>query len=244
MRQKIKQPWMIILKTPAFTFALFVINYNAIAGVNDHSITIPQYITSHSSPAPASITISGTVMHEEGRPLENAKIYMENTLVATTGKDGKYAFDFQADGTARSYNITIAAEGMATVVRTYHPSMLSTTFDVTMSVFEDDCCKKIIPPITTAFSFTFSRKSSALNPGEDMKVLFATYATEMRNRPELMIEIIGHTGVEPLDKARQERLRNYFVEKEGIAEERFVFVTEISKDPEIREIVEMKLKRR
>jgi hypothetical protein len=170
---------------------------------------------------------------------------MENSLVATTNKNGKYSFDFQVDGTARSYTITIAAEGMATLVRTYHPSMLSTTFDVTMKVFEEDCCKKIVPPdIFTSFSHTFSRKSFALKVDEAMKATVATYAVELRNHPELAVEIIGHTGVETLDKARQERLRNYFVEKEGIAEERFVFVTEINKDPEVRDVVEMKLRRR
>lgn len=248
---KRKKPWMIIYKPLAAALALFMMKFNATAGnKNSHPTTIsPRQITTHSFITPASVTISGTVMHEEGRPLENAKIYIENSLVATTNKDGKYTFDFQVDGTPRPYNITIAAEGMTTIVRTYHPSMLSTTFDVTMTVFKDDCCNSIIigaPGIhpIKPISFTFSRKSSSLKIDDDINALIATYATELRNHPELIVVIIGHTGVEPLDKARQERLRNYFVEKEGIAEERFIFVTEISKDPEVRDVVELRAKRR
>lgn len=246
---KRKRPWMVIYKPLAVALALFMMKYNAAAGVKkDHSTMItPRQLTTHSFVAPASVTISGTVMHEKGRPLENAKIYMENTLVATTNKDGKYTFDFQIDGTPRSYNMTIAAEGMVTIVRTYHPSMLSTTFDVAMAVFEDDCCIRMGPPrvdTINPISFTFSRKSSSLKVDEDIRALIATYAAELRNHPELSIEIVGHTGVEPLDKARQERLRNYFVEKEGIAEERFIFVTEINRDAEMRDVVELRATRR
>jgi hypothetical protein len=240
---KRKNPWMAIYKPLAAALAFFMMKYNATAGNKKEYKTIisPRQSASHSIIVPGSVTITGTVLHEEGQPIGNARIFIENKLAATTNAQGKYSFDFQIDGTPRSYNITIAAEGMVTIVRTYHPSMLSTTFDVTMAVFEDDCCVTMGAPrihkITDVRVHFERKKAGAGNFPDSVNTQLAALAVEMRNHPEVVINIDAHSGVEPLDRARQEKLRNYLVEKEGISEGRIRFRTIVINDPEARDLI-------
>lgn len=215
-----------IYKLVAVALALLLLKFSALAS----GIQLP---------VAASVTISGTVMHEKGQPIENAKVFVDNTLMATTNKEGKYQFDLELDNIPRSYALTMTAEGMVTVARSYHPAMLATTFDVVMKVFEDDCCKDRFKLDPIDFQF-LQKKSAFIKFDEEMKQLLSAMAVQLRNRPEISIDIIAHSGVAQLDLSRQEKLKNYLVDHEAISEERIRFVTEISTNPEMRDVVTVK----
>jgi hypothetical protein len=75
------------------------------------------------------IVISGTIKDETGNPLEKASIFFDSTEVAVTDKDGKFSFELNGI-TPNSHSVYFSSESFVTVVRSYYPVMLSTSYDI------------------------------------------------------------------------------------------------------------------
>jgi hypothetical protein len=80
---------------------------------------------------------------------------------------------------------------------------------------------------------------------KDTKSLLATWATTMRNHPEFGVTITGYARNKnqyKIIEKRSERIRQYLVDQEGIAEERFNIVVEVN--AELKNILQLELRDR
>lgn len=225
--------WRRLYKPVAALLAFLSMKYNSAAtGKKEWPTTISPFDKKTTVNSDGDkIIISGNVTNDFKEPLENAEIRMNDVVVARTDKQGHYEFEFKPDPKAKAYTLSASYPGLSKMVRSYHPAMLSTTYDFrlydpkesgyTMGVYQSS-----YDQLDTA-AFCFKKNISTLN--NDMLPALSSIANQMRNRPELTFNIVAYTRnspEQPIGKKRQELIKKFLVDMEGISEERFLFVTE------------------
>jgi hypothetical protein len=191
---------------------------------------IPKQDASFSSKA----TISGFVKDAQGNPLAEAEIFFEETLVTKSDAQGKFEFEKSFSGYPKTRTLLIKHPSMNDVIRTYHPTMMSTTYDIAMKSIEA-CCR---PTPFKTIEMQFSSKKIMLD--DSMKIQLESLASTLRQNPNVYIELTGYgdNGIEnTLAKYRQEAISSYLIDEEGISIERIRFKTQSAK----RNAVQMRL---
>ncbi|UEG49653.1 carboxypeptidase-like regulatory domain-containing protein [Ferruginibacter lapsinanis] len=172
---------------------------------------------------PEEVTINGFVKDETGAPLANAKVRAEYGEELLTDNSGAFSFTLKKEKVA-SQNIFVSAEGVVTAVRSYHPSMVNTTYDITLYK-PSICCNKIKlcegVPFTT-FTVNFKNNSSDLS--EATKKQLDAIANSLKECPTGNIRLTLHIGEnKSLQRSANNQLnaiKNYLIEQNGIAAER------------------------
>jgi hypothetical protein len=167
-------------------------------------------------------TISGSVKDAHGNAVAQAEVLFEEISVAKTDEQGQFQFEKSFAGYPKVFSLTIRHPSMNDVVRTYHPTMASTSYDIVMKNLED-CCR---PAPFKSIEMDFSAKKIILD--DNMKSQLVTIASTLRQNPNVYIELTsyGDNGIEnTLAKYRQESISNYLVDEEGISAERIRFKT-------------------
>jgi hypothetical protein len=177
------------------------------------------------------IIISGTIKDAEGNPLEKAKIIFDITEMALTDKEGNFSFELNGVG-AINHNLYFSYEDLITVVRTYHPAMLSAGYDVVLS--KPSSCSRIIMggiggnellDLPTIIFKTNSSKLNTLN-----KELLSEVAIKLKANPGTTISVVAYPemcGRQYIYSYRVENIKKYLVDKEGIAPERITTNCEV-----------------
>lgn len=193
---------------------------------------IPKQDASFNSKA----VISGTVKDLEGNPVAQAEIFFDELSVAKTDEQGHFEFEKSFSGYPKTATLLIRHPLMNDVIRNYHPTMMSAIYEISMKKVED-CCR---PSAFKTIEMDFSSKKIMLD--ENMKTKLESLASTLRQNPNVNIELTayGRNGIEnTLAKYRQEAIRNYLVDEEGISGERIKFRTEEEK----KNLVRMRLVR-
>jgi hypothetical protein len=179
---------------------------------------IPKQDASFNSKA----VISGFVKDAQGNPVAEAEIFFEETLVTKTDAQGKFEFEKSFSGYPKNWTLLIRHPAMNDVIRTYHPTMMSTNYDIAMNSLAD-CCR---PAPFKTIEMQFSSKKIILD--DSMKTQLGSLASTLRQNPGVYIELTGYgdNGIEnTLAKYRQESITTYLVDEEGISADRIKFKT-------------------
>ncbi len=88
---------------------------------------------------PEEVTINGHIKDEEGNPLANATIKSDYGGELLTDSNGVFSFKLQKERVTQQ-NIYASYEGLVTGVRSYHPVMGNTTYDITLYKPKGCCC--------------------------------------------------------------------------------------------------------
>lgn len=78
------------------------------------------------------VRISGTVKGEDGVAIKNAAISFNNKPVAKSGTDGSFFFETAIESASKSAFLSISYAGLNGVVRSCHPAMQSTSYNVVL----------------------------------------------------------------------------------------------------------------
>jgi outer membrane protein OmpA-like peptidoglycan-associated protein len=167
-------------------------------------------------------TISGTVKTWQGIAIEGADILFDNKVVAKSNQEGRFSFDLVSESSSKISTILVSYPAMAPVVRNYHPAMQSTSYDIVLRKETEGSNPYLGGWITVSYEFdavdlNFSEKSSSLKKscaGE-----LEQLAVTLRNNPNLTVQFIGYgktTSEINLVRKRQQEIKNYLTEKEGI----------------------------
>lgn len=174
---------------------------------------------------PGKIIISGNVKDEHGHGLSNAEIQFNSTVVAQTDSSGN--FSFEINGELKPSLLVISYPGMNSIVRSYHPAMQSTTYNVML--YNAGAVEGHTMGVRSEFSFTTVIDcTDKITSEKEKKAKLAELASIFRSHPEATITMIAFYGknkTRSKGMAMQRSLLKYFVEMEGIAEERFDLVT-------------------
>ena len=178
------------------------------------------------------IVITGIIIDMEGMPLGNAKVLFDSDQVAVTGKDGKFSFDLK-EVSLLNHNLYFAYDSMVTVVRNYHPAMLSTNYEV--ELYKPGVNKSFytmgdpMAPVLDLPSLIFKVNSVKLT--SESKSLLAEVAYKLKSNPSINIKLNGYyhdSNQKAIYAQRIEVIKKYLVEREGLAAERIT--TDSEKD--------------
>lgn len=169
-----------------------------------------------------TVIVSGTVKDGYGSGLENAEISFDNGPVAKSDRNGAFSFEATIGSSTKTSLLTVGYAGLNTVVRSYHPAMRSTSFNVVLEKPHKFTGGTMGFPV---FYQTFIPQTFVI-PVEittDIRMRLAALADTFRNRPNVKI-LISTYGTKPMEiksaKALSAAVKNYYVEKEGIGSDR------------------------
>lgn len=117
------------------TFFLCLIITSKYSGANRSRNVMDLFGNNYSDTSINSqITLTGTVKNQQGLPLQLVKISAGNAIITSTDSTGAFHFTMDNKPTVLIFSL----DKMATVKRSYHPSMLEKSFNIIM---EKDSCK-------------------------------------------------------------------------------------------------------
>src|SRR5204863_7908727 len=97
---------------------------------------IPKQDASFNSKA----TISGTVKDLQGNPVAQAEIFFDEISMAKTDEQGHFEFEKTFSGYPKMCSLLFRHPLMNDVIRNYHPTMMSASYEISMKRTED-CCR-------------------------------------------------------------------------------------------------------
>src|SRR5688572_23834678 len=109
---------------------------------------IPKQDASFNSKA----TISGTVKDLQGNPVTQAEIFFDEEFVAKTDEQGRFEFEKNFSGYPKTFTLLARHPAMNDVIRNYHPTLMSASYDIAMKRMEDCCRTATFKTIEMEFS--------------------------------------------------------------------------------------------
>ena len=175
-------------------------------------------------------TITGTVKNSAGELLEDVQILLDEKLTATTDKNGYFSFDVP-ETIQKSITLQFRHKGFITIVRNYHPAMLSTSYDISLKrpdeypSFHTMGVPVMGEDIFPTIPITYNKQNPVLS--EDTKSMLSTYASRMRNNPGIVVYVRASNRASELatGKKMQNLVIKYLADHEGISADRLLPVT-------------------
>jgi len=171
-----------------------------------------------------SVTISGTVKDEHGAPIENAEIIFGD-MKLLSDKNGYFQFPLKT-AINKPAVIKFSYSKLEPQVRSYHPVMGSTSYDVVlytgympmiMGGLINTRYHVNLPDTISTLTFQHSNKLD-----KPTKEFLTTVATLMKNNPDLALTLQSHYKTNPKKAANlTKQVVNYLADSEGISEDRF-----------------------
>lgn len=174
------------------------------------------------------VTITGTVKNGQGKAIEGAVVYVDNTLMTKSDAYGRFSFELPLDTLSKLYTLSFGYPEMVTAIRNYHPVMESTSYDIILRrEAKGSYTASYIGAITFSYigldSFTFKFKKASALVDNECKNELANLAVLLRTHPSLVIEFIGY-GTTPKEKSLVKKRINAVIglleNEEGISIER------------------------
>jgi len=139
------------------------------------------------------IVLSGIVTKGMGGPLKNVKVGLDTIATTYTKADGSFSFELKEDQIT-THNLYFSFEGLERTVRTYHPAMGSTGFNVSLSEPRDYSMEYVKGGITSFYE-TFPEvifKNNSSTIVEDIKIALEITAGKLKNEPSMHITLEGY----------------------------------------------------
>lgn len=171
---------------------------------------------------PDEVIINGIVKDETGIPLINAKVKADFGEELLTDNNGAFSFTLKKERVA-AQNIYVGYESLVTAVRSYHPSMANTTYDITLYK-PAVCCniKKCEGVAFKAFSIYLNTNNNELN--EVTKKQLDSISNSLKECPTTNIRLTLHSGSRKSSQtsalSQLNAIKKYLIEQNGITANR------------------------
>ncbi len=167
---------------------------------------------------PEEVTITGIVKDEAGNPLANAKVRADYGEELVTDNNGAFSFKLKKEKVT-TQSIFVGYGPLVTAVRSYHPSMENTNYDITLYK-PVVCCKKKKCEGVEFKAFTVFFKKNNNDLPEFTKKQLDEIAASIKECPTTNIQLTVHTHKnKSLQKSAVIQLnviKNYLIEQNGI----------------------------
>lgn len=179
------------------------------------------------------IVISGTVKDVHAKPIEKAVVMLDSVQIAITDAEGRFNVELKSI-TSESHHLYFSYGDLVTVVRNYHPAMLSTSYDIDLYKAENIRTLVLmgVPEMPRRLDLpvlSFKEGISKLNT--DNKAMLAVIAVKMKNAPLVNVTVAAYPDVcehkGHVFFKRVENIKKYLVEKEGISPDRITTNCEV-----------------
>ncbi len=187
----------------------------------------PSAKTSVSPSASDPVTIKGIVTDFHNNPLQNAVVKFADLNVTTTDANGTYSF--QLSDIDKAYNIYFTRPNYVATVRTFHPAMGNTEFNVSMGERDSNALVYSMGIAPPPFKFDepdlpyFKFKAGIARLSLDHKAMLHIVANKLKANPYANVLIVSfmseHQRVKIAER-RAELLKEFLINQEGISEGR------------------------
>jgi len=172
-----------------------------------------------------SVIISGTVKDAHGNRLENAEIIFDE-YKTLSDKDGNFQFIFSAAITKQAV-IQISYGKLERQVRSYHPTMGSTSYEVVMPepyspllIYGGLMSTSFHVPVPDSLSSLSFQALNLLSP--KTRSFLINLAQFIKDNPGFKVTLAAcYKSSSQKAVKLQHQIKNYLVDKEGINEDRF-----------------------
>ncbi|MES2774270.1 MAG: carboxypeptidase-like regulatory domain-containing protein [Bacteroidota bacterium] len=171
------------------------------------------------------VTVTGTITNENGGVLENAKVAFDS-IATTTDKDGRFSFEITNDNTD-FHHLYFSYEGMVSEVRSYHPAMGATSFDVRLEKPDPLRCRSYVMGGISSYPTTdfptLEMKKDQLILSKDNLDTLSIIAVKIKAFPGMLVQIVAYADKAKHKLNAQKRLDaivKFLVKKMGIDTER------------------------
>lgn len=202
-----------------------ITSFNAIFAQGANTLVYDYYkIVVNAPPVviPEEVTITGIVKDEAGNPLVNAKVRADYGEELLTDNNGAFSFKLKKEKVI-AQSIFVSYASLVTAIRSYHPSMENTSYDITLYK-PVVCCKKKKCEGVDFKSFTVFFKNNNSNLSDATKKQLDEMAASIKECPTTNIQLTVHTNKnKSLQRSATIQLnviKNYLIEQNGISTER------------------------
>lgn len=222
-QKTLPQPWKKRYRSAAAFMAFLALKNTSVSAQTREPITV-QPTTRKNIPDSSvqTFTVSGTVKNAYGAAIPNAEISFGGIAKTTSAENGTFHFTTTLES-SRTSLLMVGYAGMNTVVRSYHPAMQNTSYSIVL-----EPPKKMertmmgAPRISETFAPQTFEMPQEMN--NDLRSKLADMAAIFRNNPNASLQLTGYGSSQKEIKTANHLLtavKTYFIEKEGISEERF-----------------------
>lgn len=217
-------------KAVAVLSGILLLKYASVAGSKEKTIPAtrqqPTVKKNDAAFVPDSIVLSGQVKDEFNKALHGARVTIDNDHFTDTDENGMFSVTVEKEVLLKyTYtNVSFSYSGYVTAIRSYHISMGSTSFNVTL---EPPSQGRIImgaiydPSIEIYPSIVFKSNTTLLKA--DNKQMLEHIAYQLKTSPTTNILIKAYLpakGGDPIADKRLYNIKAYLVNQQGIRPER------------------------
>jgi hypothetical protein len=219
------KPWNHIHKKVAAVLAFLSLKPSGTMAQDGPQTVIQPAAKKNKFDSTKKIVIGGSVKDADGNVIEDAEISFNDKSIAKSDKEGKFQFEIMIDAELKSSIITVSYPGKIRAVRSYHPVMQSTSYNIVLETPEYFHNRTIGAPVLSGLIalLTLDMPPEGLN--NNLRQRLFDIAQTLRYNPTIKIELTGYGQTHKeitAAKIQVKALRDYLANKEGIAEDRMI----------------------
>jgi len=202
-----------------------ITNFNTIFAQGSTNVEYDYYKIVVNAPKvviPEEVIITGIVKDEAGNPLANAKVKADYGEEIVTDNNGGFSFSLKKEKVT-AQNIYASYTDLVTGVRSYHPSMENTRYDITLYK-PVVCCKRKKCEGVDFKPFTVFFKNNNTKLSEETKKQLNDIGASIKECPTNNIQLTVHTyknkSLQRSGTSQLNAIKNYLIEQNGITAER------------------------
>ena len=186
--------------------------------------TIDIIVNSPEIKFPEEVAITGTVKNEDGMPLANAKVTTIFNQDYFTDSNGVFSFTLEKEEVTPQ-SIFVSYNGLVTAVRSYHPVMANTDYNIILHKAAECCCVITNHCIGADMnpSTVYFENNSVVLSGETKKQL-DIIADRMKECPTVIVFLTAHPSykksLQKFAGLRLDAIKEYLIEQDGISIDR------------------------
>ena len=182
--------------------------------------TIDIIVNSPEIKFPEEVAITGSVKNEDGMPLANAKVRTIFNQDYFTDSNGIFSFALDKEEVT-SQSIFVSYDGLVTAVRSYHPVMANTDYNIILHkpagccIITKHCSGTDMDPT----SVYFENNSTSLS--DETKKQLEIIAGRMKECPMVTVLLTAHPAyrksLQKFADMRLDMIKEYLIEQDGIS---------------------------
>jgi hypothetical protein len=169
------------------------------------------------------ILIDGFVKDEAGYGIVEAEIRLGDQIIARSDSSGRFQLEIEPALLSKTSFLQFISPGRVTAIRTYHPAMQSTSYDITLTKPNEYRGLTLEMPVLQTVFESFKLKKPVESLSNETRKKLAITAIAMRNNPSAKMMLVSY-GTTPKEiqnaNASLNAVKTYFILREGISEDR------------------------
>lgn len=172
---------------------------------------------------PEEVIITGIVKNEAGTALANAKVKTMFNNILVTDNNGSFSFALKKDEII-SQSIFFSYDSLVTAVRSYHPVMGNTVYNIILHKPAVCCRRKYCDDPALLVTVPIQFKKDEIILSDDIKKKLDNASDQLKGCPKLDLHLTAHAAyrksIQEIAGQRLAAIKKYLIEQDGISVER------------------------